>query len=191
MRGPKLFLLVTPLLVALGAKDANGHFEMAPAPAATGFWLWDMNMEWCNYFGAQLFINDFNGDGMADMLCHDWLTGDKRIAFARPPDGHFVGNDWQAAMGWCNRQGSQLFTGDFDGDGRADMICHDSITGEKWIAFARPGGYFVGTDWYQDMKWCNRLSARFSVADFNGDGRTDLFCYDVSSGSKMFAYSAF
>lgn len=195
MRALRLFLSLAVLFVGvLGSQNASGQFETDPiassAPGLAGFTFWNIRMNWCNHYGAQLFSDDFNGDGRVDMLCHDWKTGDKWIAFARP-GGRFVSTDWHSAMRWCSHSTAQLFTGDFNRDGRADLLCHDWKTGDKWIAFARPGGFFEGTDWSQTIRWCIHSSAQLSVADYNGDGRADLMCHDVSSGEKWFAYSAF
>ncbi|WP_338864792.1 FG-GAP repeat protein [Myxococcus stipitatus] len=46
----------------------------------------------------------------------------------------FVG--WSIEMGWCHHSGSQLLTGDFNGDGRADLLCHDVSSGTKWFAYS-------------------------------------------------------
>lgn len=190
------FAVTALLLIVAGAGAAKGQFAAASsleaAPELAGFEGWSIEMRWCSHSGAQLFSADFDGDGRSDMLCHDSRVGngDKWIAFARP-GGRFVGTDWYRAMGWCHHSGSQLHTGDFNGDGRADLLCHDTRNGDKWIAFARPGGTFVGTDWYQAMGWCSHSTARLSVADYNGDGRADMLCHDVSSGTKWFAYSTF
>ncbi|WP_342375159.1 VCBS repeat-containing protein [Myxococcus stipitatus] len=189
-----VFSAVVTLLAFAGADAANGSFAVEPggvaAPALAGFTGWSIEMGWCNHQGAQLLSADFDGDNRTDMLCHDTRNGDKWIAFARP-GGRFVSTDWYRPMGWCNHSGSQLHTGDFNGDGRADLLCHDTRNGDKWIAFAYPNGTFGGTDWYQAMGWCNHSSGRLSVADYNGDGRADLLCHDVSSGTKWFAYSTF
>ena len=50
-------------------------------------------------------------------------------------------------MGWCNHASAELHLGDFNGDGRADMLCHDTSTGYKWVALGAYCG-FTGTTWY-------------------------------------------
>jgi hypothetical protein len=145
---------------------------------------WHAELGWCNHSGSQLKIGDFNGDGRDDMLCHDG-AGKKWIAYASA-SGQFAGTDWQADMGWCNHGGSQLHIGDFNTDGRDDMLCHDS-SGHKWVSFAEAAGGFAGTSRYWNMNWCSHASAQFRVGDFDGNGATDFLCHDTSSGTKWVA----
>jgi Ca2+-binding RTX toxin-like protein len=112
---------------------------------------------------------DFNGDGRSDILwrnddgtVRDWLgqanggfignTANLNIA---------VGNDWHIAG-----------TGDFNGDGRSDILWrNDDGTVRDWLGQANGGftgntanlNIAVGTDWHIA-----------GTGDFNGDGRSDL-----------------
>lgn len=132
-------------------------------------------MRWCYHAGSVLLVGDFNGDGRADMLCHD-NNGYKWVALANT-NGQFTGTTWKKDMKWCYHQGSQLFLGDFNGDGRTDMLCHDT-KGYKWVSLANHDGSFSGTSWKKNMGWCYHKGSRLMIGDFNGDGRADMFCYD-------------
>ena len=44
-------------------------------------------------------------------------------------------------MGWCFHAGAQLFTADFNGDRKTDLMCHDA-NGYKWIALSGGSGYY-------------------------------------------------
>ncbi|WP_434418076.1 FG-GAP repeat domain-containing protein [Nannocystis pusilla] len=145
--------------------------------------FWRSPTYWCGHHGAQLFIGDFDGDGRDDMLCHD-SNGDKWVALA-DESGRFPVTSWSAPMVWCRHQGAQLFVGDFNGDGRDDMLCHDRA-GNKWAAFADPSGQFPATSWFVPMEWCHHEGARLFVGDFNGDGRDDMLCHD-RAGDKWVA----
>ena len=92
--------------------------------------------------------------------------------------------DWDAPLGWCNHAGAQLLLGDFNRDGRDDMLCHDRNTGHKWIARARGNGYFTGTDWDAPLNWCSHAGAQLHVGDFDRDGRDDMLCHDTNTGHK-------
>jgi hypothetical protein len=92
-------------------------------------------------------------------------------------------------MGWCRAPGVQLHVGDFNGDGLDDMLCHNTTTGYKWIALAKAGGGFTGTDWQRNMGWCRAPGVQLQVGDFNGDGRDDMLCHNTTTGYKWIAYS--
>ena len=112
---------------------------------------------------------DFNGDGRADILWRhdggqvtDWLgTASGGFVNNQGNIPNFVPTDWKVAG-----------TGDFDGDGRDDIVWrHDSGLFTNWLGSAN-GGFVnnhansaatVPTDW--------KIMA---TGDFNGDGRVDL-----------------
>jgi hypothetical protein len=148
---------------------------------------WQRNAFWCNHESARLHIADFNGDGRDDLLCHDVSTGYKWIDYADAA-GQFWGTDWQRNAIWCNHSTGQFFTGDFNGDGRSDWLCHDTASGYKWIDYADAAGQFWGTNWERNATWCNHDSAEFFLGDFNGDGRDDFLCHD-GNGNKWIDYA--
>jgi hypothetical protein len=103
--------------------------------------------------------------------------------------GSFLqGPQWERDAHWCNHAGSQLLLGDFNGDSRKDMLCHDS-NGYKWLDYADGNGRFFGTDWERDAHWCNHAGSQLFIDDFNGDGGDDLLCHDTS-GRKWFDFAS-
>ncbi|EDO43438.1 predicted protein [Nematostella vectensis] len=76
--------------------------------------------------------------------------------------------------------GSELHIGDFNGDGRSDILCHDH-SGNKWISYAQSnGGFNNKIDWHKAMGWCYHQGSQLLIADINGDGRDDLLCHDAN-----------
>lgn len=149
---------------------------------------WYRAANWCNHAAARLFVGDFNGDGRDDLLCHDIGSGKKWIDFA-DSSGQFGGSDWSRAANWCSHATGRLFVGDFNGDGRDDMLCHDVADGRKWIDFADASGQFNGTDWSRSSNWCNHDTAELHIGDFNGDGRADMLCHDTATGEKWIDFA--
>lgn len=151
---------------------------------------WQHAMGWCYHANAELHIGDFNGDGRSDLLCHDTGSGHKWISFANSAGNFAGGTSWEFAMGWCYHSNAELHIGDFNGDGRDDLLCHDSGSGYKWISFANCQGNFIGrTSWEYEMRWCSHNGAELHIGDFNGDGRDDLLCHDTGNGYKWIAYA--
>jgi hypothetical protein len=113
--------------------------------------------------------NDFNGDGRSDILWRNdngsttnWLSqangsfADNGINFSVNP-----GSQWHVAG-----------TGDFNGDGRVDILWrHENGTTTNWLAqgnggFINNGAIFTansGTQWHVA-----------GTGDFDGDGRSDI-----------------
>src|SRR5260370_562666 len=82
-------------------------------------------------------ISDFNGDGKADILWHNSSTSETQIWFM---DGHKVtgratvlGEGGSAAF--VGAPWSIVGTSDFNGDGKADILWHNSSTNETQIWF--------------------------------------------------------
>ncbi|MEU5424645.1 VCBS repeat-containing protein, partial [Streptomyces olivoreticuli] len=120
---------------------------------------------------------DFNGDGRTDVLWHNtttgelatWLldgrgnvTGDPRLSWKCGPD--------------CTRDWKVVGTGDFNGDGRTDVLWHNTTTGElaTWLLDGKGN---VMSD--PRLSWkcgpdCTRDWKVVGTGDFNGDGRTDV-----------------
>jgi hypothetical protein len=118
---------------------------------------------------------DFNGDGQADILLENPVTGERGIGLmsgtvlASRVSLGAVTTDWRIAG-----------RGDFDGDGQCDILWQNTRTGAcgfwlmnktafvRWVLLAT-----VTTDW--------QIAG---TGDFNGDGQTDLVWQNTLSGIR-------
>ena len=150
---------------------------------------------WCPAEGGSYAgPGDFNGDGKADIWCRDPGTGDISVVLSDGISTLTNGNNglvWKP--GWCG-QSSQFGTGDFNGDGKADIFCHDPGAASTSVGLSDGIGKFVdGGVW--KAGWCGSGSF-FGTGDFNGDGKTDIYCQDsvgsiyiaLSNGAGAFPY---
>lgn len=159
--------------------DASGQFDGTD---------WSLDTQWCDNDSQRLLEGDFNGDGRSDLLCHDVVSGFKWIDYA-DTSGHLNGTNWHIDSGWCNAESQQIHIGDYDGNGRDDLLCHDTVSGFEWVDHASATGTFEGTNWSRDADWCSDATNRLHVGDFNGDGHDDILCHDLSSGWKWIDYA--
>jgi V8-like Glu-specific endopeptidase len=142
----------------------------------------------CSHAGSQFHVGDFNGDRRTDIFCNDTNTGQKWVHLSQGGwTAPYVSRpDYISTSDWCRHRTAQLFIGDFNADGQSDMLCRDSSTGHLWVDYsARPGsgeGLFNTIDYEKPGPWCSHATTSLLVADFNGDGRSDLLCHTRSNG---------
>lgn len=122
--------------------------------------------------------NDFNGDGKSDIL---WILGGSNptgLSYAvtnwlASSSGAFVRNDAAAYNNLSAWDSYKLVaTGDFNGDGRTDVLWNvDDLGFQVWNADANGGLPFQSTG-----NWFDRVDGWSIVGsgDFNGDGIADL-----------------
>jgi len=119
--------------------------------------------------------NDFNGDGISDILWRNDATGNI-TDWLGTANGGFVGNT-DAAWNNASSNWHIVGTGDFNGDGRVDILWQ-STDGEvtNWLGKANGGfqGNITNADNHVDSSW--KVAA---TGDFNGDGRTDILWQNI------------
>lgn len=148
-------------------------------------------ISWCT---GNLLSGDVDGDGARDLICHyatGTTPGQVDVAFSTLGSTKIRATASQA-ISWCvaseQPPKTKLYIGDFDGDRRADLLCHDFATGEDRIKYSSGNtSEPFGAVWSSDAaptpyryKWCvnDRTPSiqEIVVGDFNGDGRSDLVC---------------
>ena len=123
---------------------------------------------------------DFNGDGRADVFLRNLFTGD--IA-AWLVDGSRVLQSASygtvpPSSGW-----TPLGVGDFNGDGRTDLLWYNVYTGEVAVWLLDGGGLLQSAP-YGTVQ-LNSGWTPLGAGGFNGDGRNDVFWYNVNTGDPL------
>lgn len=155
--------------------DTSGGFSITGP--GTGFTVGDTS--W-NVAGT----GDFNGDGVDDLLWRhetgtlsNWL-GSQSGTFTVNDSNAWVHvpNDWHV-----------IGTGDFNGDGRSDLLWQsDGGVISNWLGTAN-GGFVINDANALDPFAPGEV---VGIGDFNGDGRDDLVFRDAQGGIHTSATNA-
>ena len=155
---------------------------------------------WANWANAKMLVADFNGDGRSDVALigpQGWDTlpvafsnGDGSFTVKNQPVGYF--------SAWAALPNVKVVTGDFDGNGKADIALTGGYGGNyPWaflpVAFSNGDGNFtvtsrILTGFNSFNGWAAPSTTQVISGDFNNDGKTDMALAGVS-GSIPVAYS--
>jgi RHS repeat-associated protein len=153
----------------------------APAPVGPAF------TQWGDGNPARYRFGDFNGDGKTDVMWVDGLgnvyilisTGSGFVAY--PGSGR--SSNGTPLTQWGDGNPARYRIGDFNGDGKTDVMWVDSLgnmyvlasTGSGFVAYPGSGRSSSGTPFTQ---WGDGNPDRYRFGDFNGDGKTDVMWID-------------
>jgi hypothetical protein len=156
-------------------RDTNGYTSSSLASTSGQFSTsgnWSKTLNFCNQAGAQLVLADVNKDKRKDMVCHD-ATG-YTATLQASSTGQYNGSIWSASINWCKTSGSTVFAGDYNGDGRDDLLCRDPSALSS-VSLANTSSRFTGTSFLASGPWCPGAMSVVS-GNFNTDVRADLVC---------------
>ena len=147
-------------------------------------------------------VGDFDGDGKTDIAL--WKTGFTSTPIyyggANGQLGRVTNAQQPAGMNWINDSTANRLLGDFDGDGRTDVV----MWRQGWTTIpmyrARANGGFTVTNTAEASGYnlINDAAAGKLVGDFNGDGRADIALWKpgwnstpvyLSNGDGTFRYT--
>jgi len=121
---------------------------------------------------------DHDGDGRSDILWRNASTGENYL-YTMDGTRVLTGEGYLRAVADPNWQIAG--TGDFDGDGRADILWRNAATGENYI-YLMSGTSIIGEGYLRtvsDLDW--KVAG---VGDFDGDGRDDILWRNATSGEN-------
>jgi len=152
-------------------RSTGDGFLRADGSGPNGVWTWGFSAG-----SYDLYFADVTGDGKADLITRvksggGWPIGD---VWVFPSTGStFASPQAPWSYGWSD--GYDLFFGDVNGDGKADLVGRyfgptAGLTGDIYVALSTGSGFaFSG-------RWTYGFSAGYDiyVGDMDGDGKADL-----------------
>jgi hypothetical protein len=116
---------------------------------------------------------DFNGDSLTDIAARDpktgqwWVALSNGSAFMTPS----VWSTWSTGVPGLPVTWVDVQVGDFNGDGKADIVGRYLEGGSWWVALSTGSGFTVSKwdTWSTGATWVD-----VKVGDFNGDGKSDI-----------------
>jgi hypothetical protein len=179
-----------------GDFDGNGKIDLAFYAAATGeLWLGLSSGGELSFslaarvpgFGNLMdaehrcFVGDFDGNGKSDLAFYYSGNGDLWFGLSDGRSLSFAPAGNVAGFGNLLDPSRMLHVGDFNGDGRTDLMFHFNGDGNSWHGHSN--GSSLAWSWAGtmgdagDMLDAGRL---MTTGDYNGDGKTDLLSYSSS-----------
>jgi Ca2+-binding RTX toxin-like protein len=175
---------VTDLVINYGGSSGSGAIYYGD-PTSTEFSLSspDLTVSY-DPMGESQSMGDFNADGFDDLV---WSSAGASIYAVQ---GNNNSDDTQIMMGWSASTSDSLIvdlSGDFNGDGFADLLVIDQSAHAINILSGNENGFVDGADIGQVGQTINTsasliaFAADYAVGDLNGDGLDDLALFSLDS----------
>lgn len=133
------------------------------------------------------YSGDFNGDGKDDLLVHNGNSIMIYRSNGSQLDVVFSAVE-RVPGSWQFKPGDKFYIGDFNGDGKDEVVVYNSTNWSKeylgLLVDDGNNGLKLRARYDDRMPgWQFQRHDRFFVADFNGNGKKDLFVFNGSNWS--------
>lgn len=138
-----------------------------------------------------VYAGDWNGDGIQDLLWYDRVSGNNRWYVGNGAMSFTAYNNPIAAASINGNIGG-LFFGDWNGDGRADVMWYDKASGQnRWFVSTGVAGGAPAFTTYSNPIPTTTINAGSGIffGDWNGDGVTDVMWFNSVNGENRWLTS--
>jgi hypothetical protein len=146
-------------------QHTSGSWNLGTMNGATVSGLHELNLD-TDPAWRVIGREDYDGDGIADVLVRNANTGDWRTFLLSGTEVKATGAPTLTA----NQAWQAVGSGDFDGDGKGDVLMRNADG--RWYMYMMDGTSVGGTGRPALSRDTNQQLT--STGDFNGDGKTDV-----------------
>jgi FG-GAP-like repeat len=126
-------------------------------------------------------VADFNGDGKPDLAVAETNFPNGQVAVSLGKgNGRFATPIISPLLSEAINNQDRMLSGDFNGDGKLDLIIMDDYSTGFQVLLGNGDGTFQTP---VDTKLNTTLN--FAIGDFNGDGKTDVVVSTFSNGQEL------
>ncbi|HMG22778.1 MAG TPA: VCBS repeat domain-containing M23 family metallopeptidase [Kofleriaceae bacterium] len=185
-----------------GFEDIGGFYDYGGGLTRLWLWrgtaggftapvvVWDGGPNSWNMAQSRFVTGDFDGDSKVDIGgFYDYGGGLTRLWVWRGTAGGFTAPvvAWDGGPNSWNTAQSRFVTGDFDGDGKADIggfYDYGGALTRLWVWRGTAAGVSApAVRWESAVNGWNLPQSRLVTGDFDGDGKADIGgFYDYSGG---------
>jgi hypothetical protein len=142
----------------------------------------------------KFYIGDFNGDGKDEVVIYNGIDWVMEYLGLLADDGNnglkLIARYNDSMPAWQFQKADRFYVADFNGDGKKDLFV---FNGSNWsipyLGMLRSNGTSLSMTKRYDANmpgWEMRPGDKHYVADFNGDGKKDLFVFNGSNWSMAY-----
>lgn len=152
--------------------SANGFERSATTPWHTKT---DMSQQ-----GRNVRSGDFNGDGLSDIVT--FWGSEAYVSISKGSGFDYTWQPWKTGLVYSTSAQKLVQVGDFNGDGKTDVIGRNPGTGELnvWIS---TGAGFCSPDHVWGTGF-NDSEINY-LGDYNGDGKTDVLSLSANNNGTV------
>lgn len=134
-------------------------------------------------FGQPVYA-DINGDGLQDLI---YLGGDNRVWINLSDGTQLLPVQQAADLGFDGDPNRRIFAGDFNKDGRADLLFQrvEAQSTAFEVLYGQPDGSLTASKFAFTVPY-TVVKGQVQIADTDGDGRDDAVIQTLDSAFNLF-----
>ncbi|MDT0605315.1 MULTISPECIES: VCBS repeat-containing protein, partial [Thalassotalea] len=144
-----------------------------------------------NNLAANVVVFDHNGDGLSDIFIvnHSQKTALVINGDVNDIDFSNIANTYtKKELKWLKKSTQYvLYTGDFNGDKQQDLLAVSEKNKTHYLMHATvENSLFVAQEIKKAFKWAKKTDVDVKIADFNDDGKADVFAVARAKNTKHY-----